>query len=384
MVLLYRLRAIFMITFKRLWAQRSLTAATLLGLVTAVALIMTVPLYADAVYFRILQEELSTNADRSRKPPFAYMYDYVGSWAGPVQWEDIQSVDSYLLEDGARALGLPAQLTVRHLETDRFRLYPADTTNYANEAAAFGTFSFATTTYIADHIEIVEGAYPNDGANPLEILISEEAASTLGLQVGDNLVAYDYAQDTSNPLETAVRVAGVWRAADPETDFWFFRPPIFDDLMLVSEPAFVEQLSPMLNNEITRAVWYLVLDGSSVNTSNADALVARSAQVERRAENLLPKVRNVITPADGLRLYRTQAEQLTILLTAFNVPVIGLILAFIGLIVGLAVNQRRNEIAVMRSRGGTPAQVMGLALVEGLLLGTVALGLGVIAALGLV
>ncbi len=122
MVLLYRLRAIFTITFKRLWAQRSLTAATLLGLVTAVALIMTVPLYADAVYFRILQEELSTNADRSRKPPFAYMYDYVGSWAGPVQWEDIQSVDKYLLEDGARALGLPAQLTVRHLETDRFRL----------------------------------------------------------------------------------------------------------------------------------------------------------------------------------------------------------------------------------------------------------------------
>ena len=49
MTLFYRVLAIFRITFKRLWAQRSLTLATLLGLVTAVALIMTVPLYADAV-----------------------------------------------------------------------------------------------------------------------------------------------------------------------------------------------------------------------------------------------------------------------------------------------------------------------------------------------
>jgi len=49
MTFLFRIFAIFILTFKRLWAQRGLTAATLLGLVIAVALITTVPLYADAV-----------------------------------------------------------------------------------------------------------------------------------------------------------------------------------------------------------------------------------------------------------------------------------------------------------------------------------------------
>ena len=381
----YRFRAIFTITYKRLWAQRTLTLATILGLVTAVALIMTVPLYADAVNFRILQEELSTNAQQVRKPPFAYLYDYVGAWGGPVQWEDVQAVDQYLTTRGAREIGLPQQILVRHLETERFKLFPANTSNYADDSASLGLFYFATTTTIADHIELIEGQFPApaDAApnSTIDVLVTAALATESGLQVGDQLIAYDFAQNTTNPLETAVRVAGVWQAKDETEDFWFFAPPVFDDLLLVPEETFVQRLSPVLNNEITRATWYLVLDGSNVNTANADALAGRSYQVARRADTLLPDLNNVISPADALSRYRASTQQLTVLLAAFNVPVIGLILAFIGLIVGLAVNQRRNEIAVIRSRGGTPYQIMGFALVEGLVMGGVAVVLGTAVAL---
>jgi putative ABC transport system permease protein len=75
---------------------------------------MTVPLYADPVTFRILQEELSAGAERAGRPPFAYLYDYVGAWGGPVQWQDIEAVDQYLATRGARDLGLPQRLFVRH------------------------------------------------------------------------------------------------------------------------------------------------------------------------------------------------------------------------------------------------------------------------------
>ena len=381
----YRFRAIFTITFKRLWAQRGLTLATILGLVTAVALIMTVPLYADAVNFRILQEELSSNAQQVRKPPFAYLYDYVGAWGGPVQWEDVEAVDQYLITRGARELGLAQQISVRHLETNRFKLFPANTSNYADDSASLGLFYFATTTGIGDHIELLEGQFPSP-ADPtanstIDVLVTAALATESGLQVGDSFIAYDFAENTTNPVETAVRVAGVWQAKDETEDFWFFAPQVFDDLLLVPEETFIQRLSPVLNNEITRAAWYLVVDGSGVNTANASALAARSYQVARRADTLLPNLGNVISPADALGRYRASTQQLTVLLSAFNVPVIGLILAFIGLIVGLAVNQRRNEIAVIRSRGGTPYQIMGFALLEGLVLGGVAIVLGTAVAL---
>ena len=51
-----RLRAIFTITVKRLLAQPGLTLALLMGLVTAVSLMMTVPIYADAVNHQLLEE----------------------------------------------------------------------------------------------------------------------------------------------------------------------------------------------------------------------------------------------------------------------------------------------------------------------------------------
>ena len=382
----YRLLAIFRLTFKRLWAQRSLSLATLLGLVTAVALIMTVPLYADAVYFHILEEELSTAAEQGRKPPFTYMYDYVGSWAGPVQWEDIQPIDQYLTNEGARQLGLPQELLVRHLETDRFRLFPADETNYENSESALGTFHFANTTNIANHIDIVEGSFPAAAPpaadSTIEVLITAAQAEQLGLQVGDLFIAYDFQEGTTNPRETAVRVAGVWQAVDAQEDFWFFTPSVFDDLLLVADTTFAQRISPAFSDEITRAVWYLVMDGSGVNTTNAENLAARAARVERQTDTLLPQIRSAFSPADALGRYRRTAQQLTILLTAFNLPTIGLTLAFIGLIVSLGVNQRRNEIAVLRSRGGTPWQIVGFALLEGMVLGGVATLLGAVLALG--
>lgn len=381
MALINRLRAFLTITFKRLWSQRALTLATLAGLTTAVALIMTVPLYADAVYFRILQEELSTSAEAVRKPPFAYFYDYIGAYDGPLQWEDIQPVDDYLLGAAAAGLGLPQQLAVRHLETGRFRLYPQGSAAY-DDAGSLGTISFAATTGIERYIELIEGALPAGGAaDVVEVLVSEAQATELGLQVGETLIAYNYAQETTNPRETPVSIAGVWRPIDPDDDFWFFAPPVFDDLLLVPESTFVERLSPVLENEINRAVWYLVMDGRGINTTNADALAGRSAQVARRATTLLPDLTNPITPAEGLRQYRAAVGQLTLLLSAFNVPVILLILIFIALVVGLAVDQRRNEIAVIRSRGGTPAQVVGFAVLEGLILGAIALVLGALLAL---
>ena len=53
-----------------------LDQATSLGLVTAVALTMSVPLYADAVYYRVLREELSgatTEGGAVTRPPFAFI-----------------------------------------------------------------------------------------------------------------------------------------------------------------------------------------------------------------------------------------------------------------------------------------------------------------------
>ena len=378
MTFLFRIFAIFILTFKRLWAQRGLTAATLLGLVIAVALITTVPLYADAVSYRILTEQLSNQTANIRRSPFAYMFSYVGSWKGPIEWESLAALDQYMAGDAQKDLGLPLQLFTRHIESNNFRAFPDGAEDYGNEDQALGYFYFSTTEGFEAHVQITEGRFPapagSDGA--IEVLISELAATELGLQVGDRLILYDFHPTAAPDAEFSIEVAGVWQPLDEQDDFWFFNLPTFDDLFIVPQETFTGRLAPAMTGEVYFALWYLVMDGSEVGTADVSRLTASARLVEQKVETLLPFTAMGVSPVEPMQNYQGTVDRLTVLLTAYDVPIVILILAFIALIVGLAVEQRRSEIAVMRSRGATPVQVVGIAAFEGVLLGLLAWGLG--------
>lgn len=64
------------------------------------------------------------------------------------------------------------------------------------------------------------------------------------------------------------------------------------------------------------------------------------------------------------------------MLYAFSVPILFLILVFINLVIRLSLERQRNEIAVLRSRGATTGQIIGMAAFEGTILGGIALLIG--------
>ena len=76
-----RFQAIFVVSLKRLVAQRGLAMASLLGVFVATTITMSIPLYADGVYQRILNTEVKKKGDLGQ-PPFAFMFRHIGSWPG--------------------------------------------------------------------------------------------------------------------------------------------------------------------------------------------------------------------------------------------------------------------------------------------------------------
>ncbi len=384
MGILLRTWAIVVVAVKRLLSQRGLALATALGLVAAVALVMSIPLYADAVYYRILREELAKGVSGEgeiSRPPFAFMFRYLGAWHGAVQWEDVQAIDRYLTEQAGAALGLPQKFLVRHFKTNNFRLFPREDIPYADTKQPLAWVSFAFVSGLQDHITILEGEFPQV-AEPaadsvVDVLMSEARAFELGIQLGEVYIAFDRrSAQQGQVIQIPVRIVGVWRPTDPTEEFWFYNPVALDDLLLVPEETFVGRLSPYLPDEVYLGLWYLVMDGSEVHAGDAGPLLARITAVRQKAAALLPNTSLDVSPADALAKYRRSARLLTILLYAFSIPILGLILAFIGLVVGLMVGRQRNEIAVLRSRGATATQVVGIAALEGLLLGAIALALG--------
>ena len=388
---LKRLRAIFVVVAKRVVSQPWLMLATILGLVISIALMMSIPLYADAVYHRIfLQNIAREDTPEGVIPPFAFTFRYDGSIYGSVEWEEVEDVDAYLTEQAGQRIGLPQQFVVRYFTTDPFGVF-------ADEASAFDTTtapliwaSFSFLSEFEDHIVITEGAFPQpvDAASgaAIEILIHEDQATEFGFQAGEEYITFLKVRTESGfikDLQYPIRIAGIWKPSDEFDPYWFFKPRAFSERLLVPEETFANYLASSMEGEVYTGIWHMVLDGADIHHNDADNLIGRTMSVQQQARNLLTNTNLSKSPVDALVEYKRSSNLLTILLYAFSIPIFGLLLAFVLLTSSLVVERRRNEIAVLRSRGAMSQQMLGIATLESVFLGAVSLALSSPVAMGI-
>ncbi len=381
---LLRSFSIIVVAVKRLLAQRGLVLAATLGFAAAISLTLSIPLYADAIYYRIFEAKVTDvdedNQQVTQRPPFSFVFHYNGGWYGNKQWEDITQADDYITNRAGKVIGLPQQHMVRYYRTEPYGVFPTDQTNFKDDTARIALSSFALMSGIEDYITIPEGSFPTVAGQegPVEVLMSEALATEAGLQVGEQYQIYVRDETDLGTListQIPIRIAGFWIPNDPSDDFWVFNPNNLSEALLIPEGSFAGRISNVLPDEIYSVIWYLVMDGSEVHSTDARNLLIRINTIQRQLNNILPDTKLSDSPFDALIQYRDASGFLTILLYAFAVPIIGLILAFIGLVAGLSIERQRNEIAVLRSRGGTTAQIFGMVVLQSMILGLIALAI---------
>ena len=238
---LNRLRAIFVVVAKRVVSQPWLMLATILGLVISIALMMSIPLYADAVYHRIfLQNIAKEDTPEGVIPPFTFTFRYDGSIYGSVEWEDILAVDEYLTEEAGQRIGLPQQFVVRYFTTDPFGVFADEASAFSTTTAPLIWASFSFLSELEEHIIITEGAFPQpvDSASgaAIEVLIHEDQATEFGFQAGEDYITYLRVRTESGfikDLQYPIRIAGVWKPTDQFDPYWFFKPKAFSERLLI-------------------------------------------------------------------------------------------------------------------------------------------------------
>ncbi len=383
---LLRLWASCMLAFKHLLAQRGLALAILLGLVIAIALVMSIPLYAEATYYRVLSEGLFSDTPQYRglviRPPVALVLRYSGSFATPIQWEDIGPLDTYFDAQVYRDLRLSPSPNVpgaRLFNTGTFGLFAAQDAERVTEIQPAYRIGLAAIGQPEQHIRIIEGAFPTDTASStgaFEVAIGKAIAAKMGINIGETYIAYDLRAMRGYgavPAKFELRVAGIWEPLDRRAEFWDYSQLPVDNLLFVSESTFAGRISPALTDEVYQALWYLPMDADGIYLNDIEPLLDRIELLRRTTIQILP---GTILDTDAIKVlqrYQTAANGLMLLLFAFSVPIISLIVVFVVLVISLMVEQHRNQIAVLRSRGATAAQVSGITLLEGSLLGGVAL-----------
>jgi putative ABC transport system permease protein len=376
MTLILRIFSFINLALRRLAAQFGLALAILFGLVVSISLVLSVPLYADSIYHRALVERVYLGDNAPRHPPFTFTFSFTGSASNNREWQVIEPVDNLLENKTESTLGLPMRWMERYFLTQMGDLYLSQSgqTGITESNARLGFANIGALSDIQDHVTLLEGTFPavsTAGSAVIEVLIDLNTANEKGLQTG-GVYTLVMSHTDKNGVKTEtllpLRISGVWQPTDINEPYWLFNPNLLNSTFLVPQATFTGDLSSRMPGEVYSALWFIIMDPAEVQTSMVDGLISRINQLENQVATIVPDVKSGISPVDDLLAYRKATQSLTVLLYAFAVPVIGLVLAFIGLVTNLSIERKQNEIAVTRSRGAATMTMLGSVALESIIL----------------
>ena len=376
---LQRLIPLIQVAALRLWSNRGLAACAVIGITATVALTVSIPIYADSVNHRLLQEQL----ELEERPPFAFLFWYVGAWNGSEDWENVAPLDTYMSVDLAADIDLPVQQAVRHFRTPRLRMFSTQEGAYSDEDDELEWVVLGMLSGLEEKARILEGSFPSPGISSdglIEVLVTLSLADRLGLQVGEEYVVFapPSARGMPDGFERTVRIVGVWEMAEENDEYWIHRYSAFETILLTSNETFLEDIVPTARRGIELAEWYFVFDGRDVHVENTLPLLSRIQTIETQVTTLLRYAELAESPANAILRYYQNVQYHTILLYTFGTPVLVLLFYFVAQVWGMIVDRQRGEIASLRSRGTTVRQIVGIYLLEGLVVGLLAVAIGLL------
>ena len=356
-----RFFSILRFAWDRLWVNRILALWALVGLVTAITLALSLPLYVDAVYENILE-------DRLDEPPYAFRFRYLGAWNGNIAQADYESATVAIADRFAQDIDLPLRQSIRYVRGGTW-----NTRKAGNPPVNLGALGLAAIQGLEPQITI-SGIW-NDGqeleSNTIPVMIPETMFYNFGVQIGDIIQG----QSPGLPIQD-FEVVATWRPVNENDPEWIFPPKFFDQVIFVHEND-LWQLLGETEDPLDETAWYLNFDGSTLLTSEVSDLVGIIGDGQRNIEEVLPGVRLDVSPEDNLRAFTTEVNELTQQLYIILMPVAGLVIYFVALIAGLLVNRQKIEDVKLRSRGMSRLAVLGIHFVMWFLLVAIALGIAI-------
>jgi putative ABC transport system permease protein len=382
-----------------------------IGILAAVTLVCTVPLYTQVALTAGLRGVLTATPQSAE-----LALQGSGNALSPtIMQQETQSLNRLLHQQLGGYLQNTTEVFVQTqpLNISAPTIYFGDTL----------TLTGADMRQAARHVHLVRGRLPQPLSQTLEIAITETSAYYLHADVGSILKVDEsfFGPENSRFVSTPVQIVGIISTVDPGDPFWHaqtFEPPCYPLCLqpptgyyaLMSNDtylALLQQLAdaqqspdgiPFTPGTEPTVYWYYYLNASQIGIGQLDDLIARLQLAQTQVASGNFAVPSAISGAvvqtqlsgaalpglftsSSLERFRSRSSVVTIPVTLLLFQVVGLLLFFVSLMVGLLVERQAEVIALLRSRGASRGQVLGTFLTQSLGLALIALVVGPLLAL---
>lgn len=204
-----------------------------------------------------------------------------------------------------------------------------------------------------------ESGITEDGA--FEVVVSQDCLVNNNLLVGETLEYAGLANAQKEQIR--IKIVGVFQEMDSTDFYWQVKPSDMGIVALMQEDLFRETF---LGENATRysitCSYYNLFEYEDITAQKADQLLEKTKYYTE--ESSIRKTMSEPVYKELLETYFAKRTRIEAALFILQVPVLILLCAFLFMISGQMYDMERNEISVMKSRGGSSGQMFRLYLYQ--------------------
>jgi len=362
---------LFRFLFRKMWNTRWLTLSSLAGLIIAVAFATSIPMYADGALKRVVAESLKQESTGLPAGSLLMRYQATGGKTDPAA---LKEVARYVKDDVPGDIGFPFTTFVQNMMIRSTEIAPEDPSKV--DPSRVRQMSLMSLSGLDKKSEISQGRWFKDeiGADEtFEAVMMEEAMYRSDLHIGDVILYPIYG---GLNLTLRVKIVGAYKPLSDTDPYWYQGMEGIMNTLVIGEQAFQKELVTDRKVPVHTANWYYAFDLKNIQTSQLAPLGRTLDRLNIELYQKLKDTKVEISFQKLLNEFRKQSLQLQMLLFTLAAPMIAMVFYFIAMNARQSLDKQRSDIAVLRSRGAGTRQIIWMYLLEGLLLGAVALVIG--------
>ena len=373
------LLSIIPIVVRRAAANARLLLAVVIGAVLAAGLMSTMSTYADAIRELGLEYAIGQE-DRDDTNVRVFLSSQSSIEESYRRTAD--SIDTAM----RRALG-PVLLGPATAVARSATFYPTPPGGSVSEDENRPRSHLQFLTNLEPHIRVVDGRLPRaapalEAVVPaIEVAIGAETSQRLGVNLGDRFDLHPFWKPEAAPVRATV--VGIIEPVDLKEPYWRGRDEFFTyQSRWPTLPFFVAEASyfgavatylPTMNSDFSQLFY---IDTSRINADSAESVRRALLGIESQLKNNIPRTSFETVLPDVIATYDEKLFFTRIPLLVLVLQIAGIVLYYLFMVSTMLVERQAGEVALLKSRGATTAQVMQIYIVEGLLISAIALVLG--------
>jgi putative ABC transport system permease protein len=350
------------------WLQLNLWG----GLVVCVALFSSMPLYSQAILQRTLIREVQQVQIQSSQYP-GYMRISTTNSSDVMDQKTAKAIaeaDKYVRTVPAR-MGLEELSFYQQRFTQKLKVYGADATE-KERLTQKTTGAIKSLSDMEKRVRLIQGRMPVDRTDGvIEALVTQDFLFKVKRPLEAELTAEVPEQEKLRILPVGVI------DTDPNADPYLpYRTNDDKDGFLIPFEQFEREFTQGGKVRVASMEWRLALDYTQLKAADTNTFVQADRGLRSYFQGKIGKSEISVPAVKTILAFQEKAAKLNTLLLSLYSPVMLLLGFYLYMASNLIIQRQKTDISVLRSRGASRRQIMGMYMLENLLLGLTALGVG--------